>query len=79
MIADDIDILDNAATLLDSTAAYLRSAHKVDPEHPDWQGNDYAKGLHDQARQASEALYVLAARLLDGVQDSGGQPASPSS
>lgn len=58
-----INLLENAAALLDGEAMALRLAHTSGPDFNDWTGEEQAKREHDDMKSTSEQLYALAQKM----------------
>lgn len=56
----DIDLIEQAAALLDTDAFEIRMSHNVDHRNPDWKGEPEAKAAHDMARSTAGRLFALA-------------------
>lgn len=59
MTPAELETIGTAAALLDGMAFDLRCAHNVDWQNPTWEGEEYAKRLHDQAKGTSDALLQM--------------------
>jgi hypothetical protein len=62
MTPEDVDLIEQAAALLDSEALALRLSHTVGGDG-DWAGEEAAKAAHDEFKNTSVKLYDLAERI----------------
>jgi len=62
-IPEDIDLVENAAAILDGEALALRVCSTLPPEHNDWSGEEEARRIHDSWKQTVAQLYALADRM----------------
>ncbi len=59
----DIELLERAASLLDSEALHMRHRHFVDHVIRDWKGETEAQRVHDEMKDTATRLYEMANRL----------------
>ena len=59
----DIELVTDAAILLDEEALVLRQCHCKPPAYTDWEGDNNAQASHDRMKALVEQLHDLADRL----------------
>ena len=61
--ASDIDLIENAAAIIDGNALALRISSTIPPFHLDWRGEDGDKAEYDNMKQTIAGLYALVDRM----------------
>ena len=59
----DIELLNEAAAILDEEALLLRQCSALPPEHNDWTGEDDALATYKHWKKIVDQLYALADRM----------------
>jgi hypothetical protein len=61
--AQDANLVENAAAIIDGEALALRVCNTLPPDHNDWSGEEESKRMYDNWKQTVAELYALADRL----------------
>lgn len=67
LTAADIEIIREAAAMLDGEAMAMRQSHCRPPDHTDWTGDPIAKQAHDEMVALVGKLYDVAERMEKGA------------